>query len=334
MTDFEGHGLIKAERLRALEERLLALARTGGATMAELARDLGVSRQTIWRDITALSKTTPMVQDGPRFWIDPVRYVTHTRFTVGESLMLYLAARRAVRQTSSAPPVMISALNKLTLALKGPTGDQLAASTRLIEQERAADAGRVAVWETLIRAWIEQITVRIVYRSFKRKELRTYEYQPYLFEPVILSEGVYVVGYSLTHKAIRTLKVERIVRASLTTQPFERPDDLSIDDLLRHAWGIWYGDTLTEVRLWFHPRVAQRVKETLWHPTQKITDRADGSVEWCAQLAGTQELVPWIRGWGPDVEVLAPPALREAIANDMRRAAAVYEANEGEAGLG
>jgi predicted DNA-binding transcriptional regulator YafY len=27
-------------------------------------------------------------------------------------------------------------------------------------------------------------------------------------------------------------------------------------------------------------------------------------------VAGTLEITPWIRGWGPDVEVLEPEALR------------------------
>lgn len=325
MTHFEGHGLTRAERLRQLEERLLTAAGVGGATPSELARELGVSRQTVWRDITALSRTASVEEDGHRFWINPLSYVTRTRFSVGESLMLYLAMRRAVRQTSFAPPGMVSALEKLTLALRAPTGDQLASSTRLMEHQRPTDPERASVWETLIRAWTEQITVRIVYKSLKRREQRSYSYQPYLFEPVPLGEGVYVVGYSQTHGEIRTFKVERILRATLTTEHFKRPDQIDVDSLLRHAWSIWYGDNPVEVRLRFSARVVQRVQETLWHPTQEVQLLADGSLDWCAHVAGTQELIPWIRGWGPDVKVLSPPELRTTIAEDMRKAATLYE---------
>jgi predicted DNA-binding transcriptional regulator YafY len=33
---------------------------------------------------------------------------------------------------------------------------------------------------------------------------------------------------------------------------------------------------------------------------------------------------PWIRQWGYECEVLSPPELRAEIAEEMRRAAAVY----------
>ena len=34
---------------------------------------------------------------------------------------------------------------------------------------------------------------------------------------------------------------------------------------------------------------------------------------------------PWIRGWGPDCEVLAPEGLRREIGAEMKAAGAVYE---------
>ncbi len=324
-------GMAKAERLHRLEQLLLLAAAQGGMTAPELAEHLGVSRQTIWRDITELTQSlhVPIQEDNERYWIDRLDYVSNVPLSIGESLMLYLAMRRAIRQTSYAPPSLVSALEKMALPLHDPAGRQLAASTRVLQAERAADPERSKVWETMIRAWVEQITVCITHQSFRRDEPRTYEFQPYLFEPVIFGEGNYVVGHSLTHGELRTFKVERILKATLTTQPFTRPDTLDVDTLVRYAWGIWYGGTLHEVCLHFSPKVARRVKETLWHPTQQITDLPNGGVEWRVQVAGTQELIPWIRGWGPDVEVKTPPDLRELIADDMRRAAALYSEGVG-----
>jgi len=42
------------------------------------------------------------------------------------------------------------------------------------------------------------------------------------------------------------------------------------------------------------------------------------------QVAHPLEMKPWIRGWGPDCEVLAPAGLRAEVAEEMKRAAEVY----------
>jgi len=39
---------------------------------------------------------------------------------------------------------------------------------------------------------------------------------------------------------------------------------------------------------------------------------------------------PWIRQWGPDCVVVSPPELREAIAEEMRRAGEGYFTEKGE----
>lgn len=319
-------GLTKAEGLRRAELELRNAALRDGISIQDLARRLGVSRHTAMRYVNDLSVSdVPVQEENSRYWINPADYISNVRVSVGESLLLYLAMRRAIRQMSYVPPVMINALEKMSIPLRHPANLLLSAATHRLQTDHAVDRDRAQVWENLIRAWVEGITVCITYQSHRRPAPRTYEFQPYLFEPALLSEGVYVVGYSLTHHGLRTFKVERIQKATLTTQRFERDESIEADTLVQFAWGIWYGENLTEVQLRFSPQVARRVKETIWHPTQQIEDCADGSVAWRVQIAGVQELVPWIRGWGPDVEVLAPSKLRDQIADDMRRAAAQYE---------
>jgi proteasome accessory factor B len=70
--------------------------------------------------------------------------------------------------------------------------------------------------------------------------------------------------------------------------------------------------------------VAARVREATWHPTQKVESEADGSLLWRARVSGTIEIRLWILSWGDEVEVVAPPALREDVAATVRRAVARY----------
>jgi predicted DNA-binding transcriptional regulator YafY len=64
----------------------------------------------------------------------------------------------------------------------------------------------------------------------------------------------------------------------------------------------------------FAPRVAARILEATWHPTQTVAIEADGSLLWRATVAGTIEIRLWILSWGDDVEILAPTTLRGDVA--------------------
>jgi len=80
------------------------------------------------------------------------------------------------------------------------------------------------------------------------------------------------------------------------------------------AWGIFHSGEPVEVRLRFYPPAAARVKESIWHPSQRLSEDKKGAVNLTVTVAGTVEITPWILGWGDAVEVLSPADLREKIA--------------------
>ena len=125
---------------------------------------------------------------------------------------------------------------------------------------------------------------------------------------------------------MRTYKVERIRQAILTMDRYEIPGNFDPAKYLAYSWGIWSSDQAPpiEVRLRFDPVVADRVKETIWHRTQVLTDLPGGGVDMAVQVAGIVEIRPWILSWGNQVEVLAPDELREAVATATRGAAERY----------
>ncbi len=306
-------GMNRASRLKRVEELLLSTPE--GYTASELAEELSVHRTTAWRDLNELSCEVPIQQIGDRYFIDRAEYLSSTRLSRSESLMLYLALRRIMRRPFQIPPMMLVALEKMVLALRDPLAEHLSESLQAMKSERPTDPDSAQIWETLVQAWIERITVRIAYREFGSPHPDVHEVQPYLFEPAVLGEGVYLIGYSLTHNNLHAFRVERIANAVLTTERFVRPNNIVVDAILRKVWGIWYGEGLQEVRLRFRgPDVSRQVRDTLWLPTQKTRDMPDGGVEWSAKVADLLGLVPWIRSWGPACEVLAPVELKEHIA--------------------
>jgi predicted DNA-binding transcriptional regulator YafY len=81
----------------------------------------------------------------------------------------------------------------------------------------------------------------------------------------------------------------------------------------------------------FHPRVAYRVQESRWHRSeQPLEELENGYVIWRAKIAEPKEMLNWIRGWGSDVEVLAPESLREVCKEEAQKLIEIYRTGKGE----
>jgi predicted DNA-binding transcriptional regulator YafY len=319
-----GHAGNKRQRQEDIELRLLNTP--GGLTPSELARALGVDRSTIHRDLNEIETRLMLMQheDG-RYSIDRTSYTRNVSLSDAEALTIYIALRRFIRQTSLAPTFFATAIQKIAIALRHTSLRQsLGEAAAVFGDERSASPSQTEVWNRLLQAWYERVRVQIDYQKGRQNQVETHEFDPYLFEPAVLSHGVYIIGWSHTRGELRTFKLDRIRQVRLTARTFEPDETIQPDDLLRHAWGVWYGSQLTEVVLRFDAGVAARVRETLWHPSQQLREQPDGSLLWSVRIAGTLELVSWIRGWGHEVEVLAPESLRREIADSLRHAAARY----------
>ena len=56
-------------------------------------------------------------------------------------------------------------------------------------------------------------------------------------------------------------------------------------------------------------RLADRVKERVWHQSQVEKERSDGSLELTLRVDNLEEVERWVLGWGAQVEVIAPREL-------------------------
>lgn len=314
--------------LRLLYIQRLLYQHPKGLRSSELARLCEVNQRTINRDLQDLQDEPfrlPLVQEdgwnwrlmeGHRFTLPPIR------LSLQEAAALYLAARLLVRLSDEPNPFVGRALDALAAALPAPVGQQILrmAGPRL----QAEDSPFARVFAVITLAWATGRKVRIRYRPLGSEEVREHILAPYLIEPSGWGYAAYVIGHVSAYNALRTFKLERILEAELLEETFELPLDFDPRSLLAHAWGVMYGDETTEVVLRFSPRVARRVKESIWHESQQLEDCDDGGCLMRVQVAHTLEMQPWIRGWGADCEVLAPPELRRAVAEEMRRAAEIY----------
>lgn len=293
----------------------------------ELADRLEVDRTTIYRIRVFMERDLgiPFLEDTPgRHRIDRHKQLGNIRLSPMEALALYLGGRRLQQQTRIAHLPTASALEKLARVLRRPMMEYLVrAAQEVLDQE--GDPQQVRNVEQIVEGWITGRKVRVRYRKPHSTGARVHMICPYQLEPSVWGDGVYLIGHSDHYDSVITLKLNRIEHAVVTTEPFNMPPDFDSHAMLEHAWGIWQAEGRPQtVRLRFTPLVTPRVKETVWHPSQEIRELADGGCEWEAQIAEWREMEPWVRGWGAEVEVLSPKALRESVIQSVRAAAQRY----------
>lgn len=130
--------------------------------------------------------------------------------------------------------------------------------------------------------------------------------------------GLYLVGHCHLRQAVRVFAVERIRAAEVLADTFSRPAGFDVEAYFRDALGIVRGEQAV-VRVVFSPAAAPYVRERLWHPSQEVRELRGGRLELRLTVADTLEARRWLLGFGADVEVLEPAALREALRRKAER---------------
>jgi predicted DNA-binding transcriptional regulator YafY len=315
-------GKTRSERFAEMERLYIQKSFTD----IEMAERLGVTRPTVYKDRMALEADVPFIKDEHGRWrIDRNKYITAVRVNLNEALALYLAARKASRQTRVAQPHVANAVSKLATTLKNPMAQRLvkAADTILSQQTQPE---RLAVSETITQAWVDGYKLQLDYHALNARHTITHVVRPYLIEPSLWSDSIYLIGLSENVNKLIPFKLSRIERARIMSETFTIPDEFDEQTLLHHAWGIWYAEQEpVEVLLRFRGNTAvQRLRETIWHPSEKLEPQENGDCLWRAQVAEWQEMLPWIRGWGADCEVLAPLELKASVMRDVRKMMQIY----------
>jgi CRISPR-associated endonuclease/helicase Cas3 len=302
-----------------------------GLRRSEIARRLGVHRATVARYVTEFTGFLPLTEaDDGRIGINRDDYLSNIRLTIHESLALYLAGRLMTDRTDRFNPHAAAALRKLGQSLRAfaPTiGQHITdAADRVESSKTRRDPVYLAVLETLTKGWSEGRLVRLVHHSVHRNMDTTYLFAVYTIVPYAVGQSIQAIGKCQGEEHLRTLRVDRIVQAALTNDTYTPPAEEVMTTTLANAWGIWYTEAdPVQVVLRFSVQVAHRVRETVWHPSQVMTDLSDGGLVWRACIAEPREMFPWIRGWGADVEVMEPCELRQRMAAEAAALAIMYE---------
>lgn len=133
-------------------------------------------------------------------------------------------------------------------------------------------------------------------------------------------------AYCHLREGLRTFSIDRVRDAQELPDAAQAIPDSELDEHLASSYGIFAGRANKSAVLRFSAERARWVADERWHPSQVGQYLTDGRYELRIPYRDERELVMDILRHGPDVEVLAPPALREAVVTGLRAALGQYAA--------
>ncbi|HEY5637817.1 MAG TPA: YafY family protein [Burkholderiales bacterium] len=166
----------------------------------------------------------------------------------------------------------------------------------------------------------KQVSIRHWHRIDDRETERSVSPQ----RLVHYRDNWYLDAYCHLRKDLRSFAVDAIRAATMLEARAKEIPQAEMDSYLKSGYGIFAGRDVQWAKLRFAPMAARWVTAQTWHSQQKTRAEKDGS--WILELpyADDRELAMEILRYGPEVEVLGPPALRKRVAESLAAAAARY----------
>ncbi|MFV2064937.1 MAG: helix-turn-helix transcriptional regulator, partial [Chloroflexota bacterium] len=247
MNSFEERGSKSNRAARYLKiAQILHAHGEAGISAADLARQIGVSKRTVYRDLDAMDLDAGLTiwNDSGRFGLDADAFLPPLALTLPEAMAFFLAARLLSKATDELDTEIIGAFVKLAQVLPPVLAEQLQETADSFA-DTPRDESFTRALRTLTEALAGRRIVEIEYGAGvydPSKGIRRTRVHPYAIEPSAQTRALYVIGYDEGRQARRTFKVERIREVSLTPQtyPAQAP---SVAAEMRAAWDVVGDDT-------------------------------------------------------------------------------------------
>lgn len=297
-------------------------AQTYGATFRELADLYEVSTRTIQRDLNDLKEAG--------FWIDEEMRDGKKYFTVKNNLpplnfpieeIIALTFIEEIGSPLEGTPYKEAfqrTLNRIktTLPEKMQAFLEEAGAAYYPHHRGQKEHTSLQIFETAHLAIKEHKICNVTYRAINTEQTKTYPITP--LRLLHYHNGYYLICRNPNYDDLLTLAAERIQDLEITSQTFDPPDDLDIENRIQQAFGITLEDPM-DVKVRFSAWQARFIKQRIWHPSQEIEELDNGEIILSFQASGFYDIKSWILSHGADAEVLEPADLREEIIKELKK---------------
>ncbi|HPZ06707.1 MAG TPA: YafY family protein [Candidatus Eremiobacteraeota bacterium] len=314
------------ERIIKLLQKLSSLSEKDRLSATELSKDFGVSRRTIYRDITDLGLSgIPVYFDNGIRVLNNFKIFPSFEFTSRELLALLTLMEVPEKQESypyikevnSIREKLLSSILRYRSDYSDIMGNRVEMNVRSyypFEQE---------IFALLEEGMEKRQTLVMEYYSMERNDITERKYNPYVV--FFRKHGWYTVGYCHLRKDIRNFKLDRIKSLNFTEETYEMPENFSLEEYFSGSWELFKtGDKKTDIKVKFSGSAARIVKSGKRHHSQKIEELSDGSIIYSVTLGDWKEFSIWLGSFGSNVEVLAPEELRDYMIREAEKLLRIY----------
>lgn len=186
----------------------------------------------------------------------------------------------------------------------------------------APRAKNMCHFQTVAGAVLRRKRLSIEYYNRERDQTSTREISPQRLTHY--RDNWYLDAWCHQKKALRSFAVECIRHATVLTKIAKNVPEATLNRELASAYGIFAGVPVATAVLRFTAYRARWVADETWHPEQQSRWLDDGRYELSVPYSRDTELVMDILKHGPEVEVVAPVELREAVKIQIDQARIQY----------
>lgn len=294
-----------------------------------LAEGFDVGKRTIERDLQELSASFPLVLNDDRkpygwSWLKDAPLISLPGLSDAEALTLAMVEQHL---NSLLPRSTLQQLQPYFAAAKQTLDgtSQAAHQHSWLHKVRTVPPSqpllppvvKPAVQEVVYAALLADKQLDIKYSRRGQDKASSYRIHPL----AVVQRGhlTYLCCRFGDYEDLRTLAIHRIQSATMLTDAAIVPKGFAIDEVIAAGkFGFRDGETIT-LKALFYNGAGDHLFETPLTHEQQLSEQADGSLKLVAHVPNTLQLGWWLLGFGDNVEVLHPVALRrkmsETIAN-------------------
>lgn len=296
--------------------------------------DFEVTERTIQRDLQELSEVFPLTADEREkpfgwSWQKEAPSFDLPGLGASEALTLVLVEHHL---HNFLPP---SALEHLQPYFKAAANTLNAAREEGGNRAWLGKVRSVPAAQPLLPPALKDDVQRNVYEALLRDRQLKLGYRKkgvrvsveYVVHPLaVVQRGpiLYLVCTFFNYTDIRLLTLHRVVSAEITDVASKRPKGFSIDAVIASGIMGFGGEEEIQLEAIFKAEQGAHLFETPISKTQRLEELENGRLRLTASLIDTCELRWWLLAFGPNVEVIGPISLRDAIAAACKETAAIY----------
>ncbi|MBO4341029.1 MAG: WYL domain-containing protein [Bacteroidales bacterium] len=194
-------------------------------------------------------------------------------------------------------------------------------------------SGRVAVEDipsgqkyltAVMQAMLDNRELVIGYRKYMSDETEQRTICPYAVKE--FEKRWYIVALSKEQNGLRTYAMDRITSLAITEDSFRMPAGFNVDEVFESSYGIWLPDDEKPVlvRLKATKREASYLKDLPLHHSQITEEETPDHTVFALRVIPNRNFIMELCKRGDGLEVLQPPALREEVKQQLKKAYSLY----------